>query len=89
MRDESRTTCDEDANSVQTTDELVLVMVQLRSAAAGSDPKKRDPEAVAKDETDEEISEGLMVPKTATSSIGSEESDWKRRVLLAGGVVLD
>src|SRR5258705_95999 len=63
----SRTTRDEVAFWVQTSGRWAIPIVQFRRAAPLSEPKNNAPESIVNGETIDEISEGVISPKTATS----------------------
>jgi len=87
VNEESRTTCGDVASSDHTTEVLAALMAHSRRASDCLDPKKSVPDGVENDDTTDDISDGVMEPKIASSNTGMDSMDLKSISELAGGTI--
>lgn len=85
VREESLTIIEDVEDDVHATECCPVVIVQFRKAEDSVVPKNKLPDGLENAETLEDRSEGLTVPKTATSSGGRDEMALNNAALLEGG----
>jgi len=85
----SEVTVGESASCVHTTLVFVILIAYWRVFNASSDPKKSPSEGVAKEDATKDTSDGVILPKKATSSVGIFSNALYRAESTAGGVATE